>query len=81
MRELIDVKRDIVRLSERRTELWQELGRGGGEAVRAELAELQAKVASLWDEQRQIRATILFGDRDAILTRARTEERLERSAA
>jgi hypothetical protein len=81
MRELIDVKRDIQRLTERRTELWQELGAGGGAEVRAELAELVAQVASLWDEQRQIRATIRFGDRDAILTRARTDERLERSAA
>jgi ABC-type phosphate transport system auxiliary subunit len=81
MRDLRDVKLDIEQLSERRAELWHELSAGGGPDVRAELAELQAKVASLWDEQRQIRATLRFGDRDAILTRARTDERLERSAA
>jgi ABC-type phosphate transport system auxiliary subunit len=81
MRELREVKLDIERLSERRTELWHELGAGGGPNVRAELAELQKQVAALWDEQRQIRATLRFGDRDAILTRARTDERLERSAA
>jgi hypothetical protein len=49
--------------------------------VKTELAEIQAQIASLWDEQRLIRASIRFGDRDAILVRARTDERLERSAA
>ncbi|MDX6514478.1 MAG: hypothetical protein QOH73_144 [Gaiellaceae bacterium] len=81
MRHIRDVKLDIERLSERRTELWQELGAGGGPAVKTELAEIQAQIARLWDEQRLIRATIRFGDRDAILVRARTDERLERSAA
>jgi ABC-type phosphate transport system auxiliary subunit len=81
MRDIRDVKQEIERLSERRTELWQELGAGGGSDVKTELAEIQARIASLWDEQREIRATLRFGDRNAILVRARTEERLERSAA
>ena len=69
MREIREVKQEIERLSERRTELWHELGAGGGSAVKTELAEIQARIATLWDEQREIRATIRFG------------ERLERSAA
>ena len=37
-------------------------------------------VARLWDEQRQARALLRFGDRDAIIQRARQEERLSRAA-
>jgi hypothetical protein len=81
MRTISEVKQEIGTLSDRRTELWHELGAGGGAPVKAELAEIQARIASLWDEQREIRATIRFGDRNAILVRARTDERLERSAA
>jgi hypothetical protein len=81
MRDIREVKEEIQILTEHRTELWQQLGEGAGPETRAELAELQAQIASLWDEQRQIRATLRFGDRESILIRARTDERLERSAA
>jgi hypothetical protein len=81
MRTIPEVKQEIDSLSERRTELWHELGAGGGEAVKAELAEIQSRIATLWDEQREIRAALRFGDRTSILVRARTDERLERSAA
>ena len=34
----------------------------------------------LWEEQRTVRATLRFGDRDVIIQRARQEERLSRAA-
>src|SRR5438105_3174372 len=45
-----------------------------------EHAELEEQIARLWDEQRALRAQARFGDRDAIIKRARAEERLERAA-
>ena len=38
------------------------------------------QIAELWDEQRAVRASIRFGDRDLIIQRARHEERLSRAA-
>ena len=45
-----------------------------------ELKRLDAKLNGLWDELRAVRARLRFGDRDAIVARARVEERLERAA-
>ena len=48
--------------------------------VAAEHAELEAEIARLWDEYREAKVRGRFGDRDAIIKRARLEERLERAA-
>jgi hypothetical protein len=71
---------EIEQLSERRTELWQQLGRGYDPAVAADLASLKDQLDSLWDELRTTRAQLRFGDRARIIVRARAEERLERAA-
>ena len=42
--------------------------------------KLDEQIARLWDEQRSVRASIRFGDRDLIIQRARHEERLSRAA-
>jgi hypothetical protein len=49
-------------------------------ALTAEHLELEERIARLWDEQRQARALLRFGDRDVIIQRARQEERLSRAA-
>ena len=46
-----------------------------------ELRTLNDALDALWAEHRQTRATMRFGDRQHIVARARTEERLERTAA
>ena len=80
MRTLSEIHAEIDRLSERRTELWHDLGAGHNPAVAAEIKEIDAGLQRLWDENRAVKATVRFGERDEIIRRARQEERLERAA-
>ncbi len=80
MKTLNDIRAEIERVSERRTELWHALSDGRDPALATELKELEAHLAHLWDEQRATRAQLRFGERDQIIRRARTEERLARAA-
>jgi hypothetical protein len=77
---LQNIRDEIEQLSERRVELWHTLSAGRDPSVAAELKKLDDRIAALWDEQRQLRATLRFGDRSRIVARARMEERLERAA-
>ena len=77
---LSDIRSRIERATERRLDLWQRLGNGHDPALAAELKQLEADIAALWDEHRIARARLRFGDRDKIVARARTEERLARAA-
>ena len=81
MRTLEQIREQIDRASDRRAELWHQLSEGRDPAVADELHELEHEIERLWDEQRVVRAAIRFGEREKILRRARTEERIERSAA
>lgn len=80
MRTVQDIHSEIERASELRAELWRRLGEQYDAATAAELRELDARLAELWDEQRARRAQLRFGDRERIIARARAEERLERAA-
>ena len=71
---------EIERLSEQRSDLWHTLAQGHDPAAAAELKRLDAELDGLWNELRALRARLRFGDRDAIVARARVEERLERAA-
>jgi hypothetical protein len=81
MATIEEIRAEIEQASDRRAELWHKLSEGRDPAVAAELKELEREIERLWDKQRSVRAAIRFGDRDKILKRARTEERIERSAA
>jgi hypothetical protein len=81
MRTLEQIREQIERASDRRAELWHRLSEGRNPALADELRELEREIERLWDEQRAVRAAIRFGEREKILRRARTEERIERSAA
>jgi t-SNARE complex subunit (syntaxin) len=80
MRNLEDIREEIDRLSDRRAEVLHELSEGHDAALAAEHQQLDEHLAELWDEQRAVKATIRFGDRDVIIQRARHEERLSRAA-
>jgi hypothetical protein len=80
MRSLVDIRADIDRLIERRSELMHVLSEGHDAALVAEHQELEEQIAHLWEEHRIARARVRFGERDAIIQRARHEERLERAA-
>ncbi len=80
MRTLTEIKQQIDRLSEERAEVLQRLSQGHNPELAAEHKRLDAEIAELWDEQRVVRATIRFGDRELIIQRARHEERLSRAA-
>jgi cell division protein FtsB len=80
MPNLQQIKEEIDRLSDQRAEVLKKLSEGYDAELAAEHKKLDAEIAELWDEQRAVRATIRFGDRDLIIQRARHEERLSRAA-
>ena len=80
VRTLSEIRAEIERLSERRSDLWHDLSDGRDPELAAELKQLEARLEQLWDEQRAARAQLRFGERDKIIARARQEERLERAA-
>jgi predicted phage-related endonuclease len=80
MNELHEIKREIEVLSEQRSELWNRLSQGYDASVSTELKDIDARLNRLWDEHRALKARLRFGDRDQIIKRARTEERLLRAA-
>jgi len=77
---LSEIHAEIERASEERSELWHRLSEAHDPALKAELDRLNEELDRLWDEHRALRARLRFGDRDAIVARARVEERLERAA-
>jgi hypothetical protein len=80
MTTLAEIHAEIERLSEDRAELWHRLSAEFDPQVRDEIKALDAELDRLWDEHRSLRARLRFGDRAAIVARARVEERLERAA-
>ena len=80
MRNLDQIREEIDRLSDRRAEVLHELSEGHDTTLAAEHQQLDEQLADLWDEQRAVKATIRFGDREVIIQRARHEERLSRAA-
>ena len=80
MRTLHDIKTDIDSLTDRRSDVLHKLAEGHDPELAAEHKQLDEKIARLWDEQRTVRASIRYGDRDLIIQRARHEERLSRAA-
>jgi hypothetical protein len=80
MRNLEDIREEIDRLSDRRAEVLHELSEGHDATLAEEHQQLDEQLAELWDEQRAVKATIRFGDREVIIQRARHEERLSRAA-
>jgi hypothetical protein len=80
MRTIQDIRAELERAIERRSELWQELAAGGDPAKSAEAAQLSKLIDDLWAEDRALRARARWGDADLIRARARTEERLERES-
>ncbi|HEX3805338.1 MAG TPA: hypothetical protein VHV52_01015 [Gaiellaceae bacterium] len=80
MRTLTEIRQKIDELSERRLRVMRELAQGHDATLAAEHQSLEEQIAQLWDEQRNARATMRFGDRDEIIQKARQEERLSRAA-
>jgi cell division protein FtsB len=76
MATLQEIKQQIERLTDRRADVLKKLSEGHNSELAAEHKKLDAEIAKLWDEQRIVRANI----RDAIIQRARHEERLSRAA-
>lgn len=80
MRTLESIHEEIEILSEERSELWHRLSAEYDPAIRDDIRRLDARLDTLWDEHRALRARLRFGDREHIVARARVEERLERAA-
>jgi hypothetical protein len=80
MTTLDDIRLEIERATERRAELLHVLAEGHDVVVAAEHAEVEERIARLWDAYREARVHQRFGDRDGIIKKARLEERLDRAA-
>ncbi len=77
---LHEIKAEIDRLSDRRSEVLRSLSQGYDAALTREHQELEEQIAKLWEAERAAKATLRFGDRELIIQRARQEERLSRAA-
>lgn len=77
---LSDIRLEIERATEQRAELLRRLSQGHDPALAAEHKRLEATLARLWEEHREARARLRFGERETIISRARVEERLDRAA-
>ena len=80
MRTFDEIHQEIDRLSEERTELYHRLSAEYDSGIVGDIRRIDAALDHLWDEHRALRARVRFGDRNAIVARARVEERLERAA-
>ena len=80
MRTLTEINQEIDELSERRLRVMRRLAEMHDADLAAEHQRLEDEIASLWDEQRNAKALLRFGNRDEIIQRARQEERLSRAA-
>ena len=80
-RTLRDIQAEIDAAAERRTALWKELSEGRDAEKAAEVERLNERIEALWNEARAARTRARFGSPDAIIARARAEERLEREYA
>jgi hypothetical protein len=80
VRPLNEIREEIERASEERAGLLHRLSAGRDAVLAAELKELDERIAQLWDEHREARVRLRFGDRDEIIRRARLEERIDRAA-
>jgi len=80
MTTMTTIHAEIDDLSTRRVDLWHRLSEGRDATTLEELKELDARLAALWEQHRQERARIRWGERDEIVKRARAEERLDRAA-
>lgn len=74
------IRSEIERASEDRAALLHRLSAGHDVVLANELRELDDRIAQLWDEHREARVRMRFGDRNEIIRRARLEERIDRAA-
>lgn len=81
MRPLSEIRNEIERLTMERAKLFHALSLGHDPALAAEHRLLEERIAELWNEHRLAQAQRRWGDRETIIRRARTEERLDRAAA
>jgi hypothetical protein len=80
-RTLTDIRQELQAATERRAELWHELSNGSDPEKAAEVARLSERIEALWSEARAAKNRARWGESDAVLRRARAEERLERDLA
>ena len=76
-----EIQVDIDAAAVRRTALWKELSEAHDQQKAAEIERLNERIETLWNEARAARTRARFGSPDAIITRARADERLEREYA
>jgi hypothetical protein len=82
MRTLNDIRQELDEASARRTELWKQLSENGPDEARsAEVATLSERIEALFQEARIAKSRTRFGAQEAIIARARAEERLDRELA
>jgi hypothetical protein len=77
---LAEISAEIERAARQRAELLHTLAERHDRTTVSKCADLDDRLAGLWESHRLVRARLLYGDRDEIRQRARREERILRSA-
>jgi hypothetical protein len=75
-----EIRAEIERVLRRRAEVLHALSLSSDRTLVRERAMLDERLTALWEAHRLVRARLRYGDRDEIIRRARTEERLHRAA-
>jgi hypothetical protein len=80
MRSIQEIRAELDRATEERSELWEELSQGVDPTKSAEAHRLSGLIEDLWAELRAVQAQARWGPTDLIRRRAMAEERLERDS-
>ena len=80
-RTLHEIQRELDHATERRAALWKELSEAHDPEKASEIESLSERIEALWREARVARTRARFGAQEAIIARARADERLEREYA
>jgi hypothetical protein len=80
MRSIQEIRADLEKATESRSELWEALGHGRDEIKALETKRLSGLIEDLWAELRAVQAQQQWGSSELIRRRAMAEERLERDS-
>jgi len=80
MRTSAVIREELDRATEERAELWGDLAEHHDAEKSARAAELSQLIEDLWTDLRRAQLAERFGPADAIIAKARAEDRLDRES-
>lgn len=77
MRTPAEIRQELARLTDERSQLWKELSEGHDSRVAARVQQLSDAIDALWLELRRSRNELRYGPQAEIIARARAEARID----